>query len=120
MSSNYRGMTANMRDVWDDALREYRGYDAAGNLVEKRPYTADESADADREANRVSLVDKSTTALSNNLTDISTNDSFLAIPAPTNAQVLAQVQELTRQNSRQARELNGVIRLVINRLEATT
>lgn len=43
------------------------------------------------------------------LNAIDNNDTFLAIPSPTNAQAVAQVQALTRQNSRIIRALGRVI-----------
>ena len=43
---------------------------------------------------------------------LATNATFLGLATPTNAQVLAQVQALTRQ-------MDGVIRLLTGRLEAT-
>jgi hypothetical protein len=44
---------------------------------------------------------------------LAANATFLAIGAPTNAQVLAQVQTLTK-------ECNGIIRLLTARLESTS
>lgn len=40
------------------------------------------------------------------------NRNFLALTSPTNAQTLAQVKALTRQN-------NGLIRMLLNRLDGT-
>lgn len=58
------------------------------------------------QANKAILVSKARAALAVNAT-------FLALVAPTNAQTLAQVQALTK-------ECNGIIRLLINALDATT
>lgn len=45
-------------------------------------------------------------------TALETNRTFLAVASPTNAQTLAQVKALTRQNQ-------GVIRLALNMLDGT-
>ena len=57
------------------------------------------------DANRTTLTDRATTALA-------TNRDFLALASPTNAQTLAQVKALTRQNT-------AIIRLILNLLDAT-
>lgn len=44
---------------------------------------------------------------------LSANETFLALPTPTNAQVLAQVQRLTK-------ECSGVIRLLLSELDSTS
>jgi uncharacterized membrane-anchored protein len=54
-------------------------------------------------ANRITLEDKATQALA-------TNAKFLALTTPTNAQTLAQVKALTRENT-------AIIRLLLNRLD---
>jgi hypothetical protein len=77
------------------------------------------TAPASEQHNRQVIEQQAVSALMANKNDITANDTFLAIAAPTNAQTLAQVKELTRQSSRQAKELNGLIRLVLNRLDAT-
>lgn len=43
---------------------------------------------------------------------LAVNTTFLALPSQTNAQLAAQVKALTRQN-------NGLIRLILNRFDAT-
>lgn len=99
-----------LRETWDDTARVFTAYDTAGNVTETRPYTPLENAQADAEAtqqtantNRDSLHSKAQAALTNNAT-------YLAITAPTNAQVVAQVRALTRQ-------VNALIRLEINQLD---
>ncbi len=62
--------------------------------------------DSDRDAaNRATIQQQATTALDNNRT-------YLAIGSPSAAQVAAQVRALTQQN-------NGVIRLVLGKLDGT-
>lgn len=62
--------------------------------------------DADRDrANDTTIRQQAITALNDNRT-------YLAIGAPTNAQVVAQVRALTQQ-------MNGVIRLVLGKLDGT-
>jgi hypothetical protein len=59
----------------------------------------------DEESNATTLRSRAGTALQ-------TNRDFLALAAPANADVVAQVKALTRQN-------NGIIRLILGRLEGT-
>lgn len=94
--------------------------DALTGTVIERDFTPDElvqrQADAAEHAarkaitdaldgNRTTLTDRATQALAG-------NRDFLALAAPTNAQTLAQVKALTRQNA-------ALIRLVLNLLEDT-
>lgn len=114
------GPTSHARDEWDDATATYRGYDADGILVEERPYTDTENQSADETANRDTLRTRASDALARNLADVAANQAFLAITSPTTGQAVAQVKTLSGQSSYQARELNALIRLVLNRLEDTT
>lgn len=59
----------------------------------------------------VTKIDNKTTIESQALTALTNNKTFLALSAPTNAQTLAQVKSLTRQ-------MNGVIRLLLNQLDS--
>ncbi len=59
----------------------------------------------DYEANRAALQAKADQA-------VDANNTFLALPAPTAAQTLTQVQRLTRENT-------GLIKLVLNELNDT-
>ncbi|WP_426568080.1 hypothetical protein [Streptomyces canus] len=95
-------------EQWDLTTRVYRRYDC-GVLVEERPFTDAEIADADeqladvvREANRLQLLDRVRTALANNRAYL---DKVTAGTA-TNADHIAQVPALTRQ-------MQGLIRLVV-------
>ena len=84
-----------------------------------RDGVSDESGLTDSERNDETLRARADSALTANTNDIAANDLFLAIASPTNAQNAAQVKELTRQSTRQARELNALIRLVLGRLDST-
>ncbi len=72
----------------------------------QRDQTADELASTTANTNRATI----TTAAGNAL---SANQTYLAIASPSAAQVAAQVRALTQQ-------MDGAIRLLINRLDATT
>jgi uncharacterized protein with WD repeat len=111
--------TNNVRDEWDDATLTYRGYDQFDKLVETRPYTPDEVTDLQQETNRKSLQDQALVALQSNLDDIARNDAAIAVAAPTNAQVISQMKELSRQSSRQAKQINALIRLALGKLDST-
>lgn len=79
------------------------GYDPTkpdGNVKATRSVTV-----AAEQANSDTLRDRAVTALQ-------TNRDFLALAAPTNAQTLAQVKALTRQNI-------ALIRLVLGQLDGT-
>lgn len=112
--------TNNTRDEWNDSTQTYRGYDRFDELVEERPYTAEEIADSQRAANKKILEQQGIDALNANLNDIATNDSALLVANPTNAQLVAQVKELTRQSTRGAKQRNAIIRLLLNRLDSVT
>lgn len=71
----------------------------------QRPLTADELANVTANTNRTTIQTQAKTALANNRT-------YLAIATPTTAQMRAQIDALTRQNQ-------GIIRLLLNELDAT-
>lgn len=118
--SGWNEPTSNTRDEWDDSTHTYRGYDNDDVLVEERPYTAEEIADATANTNRKTLAEQAAAALATNRVDIETNNAALAVANPTNAQVVAQVKELTRQSTAQARQLNALIRMTLNQTDETT
>jgi hypothetical protein len=94
-----------LREFWDDSIRLYTAWNKYGAQTLQRAYTAEENARADIDANRAVILAQALTALT-------TNTNFLALTTPTNAQVLAQVQALTRQ-------MDGVIRVVGGYLDGT-
>lgn len=71
----------------------------------QRPWSADELTARTEQVNRETIEAQAITALTN-------NTDYLAIPTPTQAQAIAQVEALTRQN-------NKIIRLILGRLEGT-
>jgi hypothetical protein len=103
----------NRVEQWDDGTSTYTRWNAAGTVVESRAFTAPEAtlatldtASATATTNKATLESRATTALANNAT-------FLAIGAPSNAQIVAQAQALTRQ-------VDALIRLALGRLDTIT
>jgi len=81
---------------------EYRHYDAAGTLDEQRPATPDETAQHEaweQSQNIDELRAQGEKALTKNKT-------FLDLDPPTNAQMAAQIEALTKQ-------MNGLIRQLL-------
>lgn len=72
----------------------------------QRPLSVPELSERAAATNSVTIRDQARLALEANAT-------YLAVASPTNAQVVAQVRSLTRQ-------INGLIRLEVNALDATT
>lgn len=95
---------------WDDASRTFHDYTSGADV--SRKYTADENAAADARAEAALEANNNTTLRQQAQNALQNNRDFLALSAPTNAQVLAQVKALTRQN-------NGIIRLVLHDLTGT-
>ena len=108
--SNY--VNGVLRELWDDVSRIYTKWDAAGKQVVSRVYTPTENANADALAALSKAQENRAMLSAAALTAQATNRTFLALPTPTNPQVVAQVQALARQS-------NGVIRLVLGQLDAT-
>ena len=94
----------------DDALYQHHYYDPTTGAELPAPqsptaYTAQEKTHADARtpaATRAANLQKIYTAMTNARAN---NTTFLGIASPTNAQVVSQVQALTRQN-------NGIMRVV--------
>jgi hypothetical protein len=119
MASNRVIRDGVLREQWTNATQGadptpagYTAWDASGNQTTSRALTAAEAtwlAGIDtantQAANKATIQQQAQTALTNNQTHV-------AIASPTNAQVVAQVQALTKQ-------MNGVIRLLLNQLDAT-
>lgn len=80
---------------------------AVESVLSAHPAKAQAALDqaATEQTNETTIRDKATQALADNKT-------FLALSSPSNAQVVAQVKALTRQN-------NALIRLVLRRFDGT-
>ena len=113
-STHISGGVLVSREVWDDTTSTYTVYDGSGNVVSTRPYTpaelqtvADDLAAATLAASRSVNAESITTKAQQALT---ANAAYLAIPAPTAAEVRTQTERLTR-------EVSGLIRLLLNQLD---
>lgn len=102
-----------MAVTWDLATRTVTETDAAGAVVELRPYTAEETALADAYVAAQVPVRNAATLEGQAAAAMQANRDFLALATPTNAQVVAQVRHLTR-------TVQALIRLVLRRTEDTT
>lgn len=97
-------------EQWDDAVRVYTDFRADPDT--SRPYTDEENAAADARAADAQAATNAATLRDRARTAVQGNRDFLALASPTNAQTLAQVKALTRQN-------NAIIPLVLG-VTATT
>lgn len=100
----------NALERWDDGTRTYTDFRATPDVV--RPYTAAENAEADQRAAEGSRTTNGEAIRSNALTALTSNRNLLGIASPTSAQNAAQVKALTRQ-------VNGLIRLALDKLDGT-
>lgn len=88
--------------IYDDGtVRRWRGYDDAG----QETGVEDETYPLPEQVNAAALRDKAAQALT-------VNAAFLAITSPTNADIVAQVRRLTREN-------NALIRLWLGATDTT-
>lgn len=101
-----------LRKRWDDSARTYTEWDEAGQVIESRPYTTEENAEADLRATAEAEESNKRTIESQAVTALTSNRAYLDIVGPSQAEAVAQVADLTQQ-------MNGVIRLLLNRLDAT-
>lgn len=99
-----------VRQQWDDDLRVYTEYDDTGAVTLTREYTVSEGFGADIRAalSTPDTVEQNLRSKASNA--IAANNTFLALASPTNAQTLAQVQRLTRENT-------ALIKLVLRQLD---
>lgn len=102
-----------LREQWNDLTRTYTSWDADGEIVEVRAYTAAENSAADaraaaanaQAATAADLTSKMQNALTNNL-------AYLNLASPSAAQSQAQIKALTRQ-------MNAAIRYITGALDST-
>lgn len=94
-------------EQYDDTAQTYTAWNQAGAVTTTRPYTAAETARAAAEAAALTADANGATVRSRAQAALTANATFLAISGtPTNAQILAQVRQLTKEN-------NAVIRLLL-------
>jgi len=106
-------------EYWDSSTRTYYERLQDGRVL-SRPFNPVEIAQAEAAVNRSGIVAGILADTGGNYSDIVTNSRFLTLAEPSDADLRQQVAELSRQNQRQARELSGLARLVLGRLESTS
>ena len=99
-----------LSERFDDDTRTVTTYDTSGQVTGTRDYTAEENEAADvRVAAEVAEANQSTIE-SRALLALTVNDTYLALPSPTQADAIAQVDVLTK-------ECSGLIRLLLRKLD---
>lgn len=100
----------NRAEEYDSEAGTFTAWDPDGNVTETRPLTEEEAASlAEAEVAAQATVTQQTIA-ERILGMLAANDEYLAIENPSDAQVRAQVEQLTRL-------CNGVIRLSFEQLD---
>lgn len=108
---------------WDDVTRTHVRLDPEGTVVEERPYTAEENAEADvrelaetRESNASTLRQEARESLAILLASI---DTLQAVTDKANNQIgPADTKAVARESRRVARQLIAITRLVIGELDS--
>lgn len=103
----------NKSQEYDSIAQTFTTWDQSGNQTSQRPLTAQEIAAftaADTANQNSANADTIRSRAQNALT---ANATYLAIVSPTNAQVAAQVNLLTK-------ECSGIIRLLLNLTDTTS
>lgn len=99
-----------VQEQWDDATHVVTSFDEPGDVTGTRAYTDEEVAEADERASTSSAAVNRLELRTRAVAALQTNRDFLAKASYTNADVVAQVKALTRQNV-------GIIRLVAEALD---
>jgi hypothetical protein len=99
-----------LTEQWDDATETYTDYRVDPPI--SRPYNAEELQQAAPYAAAVTSAANQQVITDLAIAALASNRDYLALDPPTQAQALAQVKALTRQN-------NGIIRLLLRRLDGT-
>lgn len=95
----------------DDTARTVSTWSDNGTNKQTRPFTAEENAFADQATGSQVLVSNETSIRDRLQLAMDTNNTYLAISAPTAAQTTAQVKALARQNT-------ALIRMVLRRFDS--
>lgn len=127
-------------EEWDDALSRYRRWDSGGILAQSRAFTADEAAAAAARAasalvltNKASLQAKAASAIATNTTDLAQAETIrtaadtlangsgtytLAQLSGYARQLAAGVRLLAEHDIATKRQVNALIRLVVEQLNS--
>lgn len=108
---------------WTDETRTYERLDPDGTVVETRPYTPEENAEADvrdehvgREATASELRTEAADSITTLLASIDTLQAI--VDKPNNQITAADTKSVARESRRVARQLIAVTRLVVGALES--
>lgn len=103
----------NRAELWDGGTGLYTAWDQAGTQTDQHPLSSSDLA-------VLAADDVATTSTNNQATiaqqaqgALATNNTYLGLASPTNAQVAAQVKALTQQNNR-------LIRLALGLFDGTS
>lgn len=96
---------------YDDIGMQKFEVDEAGTILRTIAYTEAETIEAQQRQNRVTLIARAKAAITANNTDITNADAIAA-----NTGLNVAIRTLGAQSSRQAKELNALIRLVVEDL----
>lgn len=99
-------------EQWDD-VAGYTTWNASGTVTAQRALTAQETAELAASGTAMTTANNQSTLQQRAAGALTANTTFLGIASPTNAQVVAQVQALTK-------ECTALIRLMLGQLDTTS